>query len=664
MERNENIEKFEQSLIRRFPNRRTHIDYVSDVRQFAAVCEKEWRDVTLQDIDAFVDGQRRLGLKPATINRRVAALKTFFDFLAEETHEMGWPNPVRFKRHASKRGKHLPRDIGDEEVERLYASIRSLRDRAWFALMLRGGLRVGEVAGLNLDDLLHQADGERPAKVRVKGKGDKERVVSLTADAYAILESWLHERPEGAEKEAVFLNEKGRRLKPNGIEFLLAGYAEKVGLKLTPHQLRHTYARQLIEAGMPVTSLSQLMGHSQITTTQIYTAGADPSLSRAYQEAMNHLESLAPRPAAAPPNPEPPTAGSCAIQEVSPEPLPPDWEAWGEPLPEEIRQASLTYLQHLWHTWPVKHRRAYTQNLMRELKGLWDWFLVRHPMKKAGELNLKDLQAYQTDQVGKKLAPGTVNRRLDFVLGLLRYLADGEEPVDHSVFRIRYLRRGASLPRHLSEAESQRLESFLRQRLDSLDLKIRLENACTWVMLHSGLRSGECTDLRFQDLDLSGQRLIVRQGKGQRDRLVYLSPITCRAIQNYLQASPRRPTDPLWLRPDGKPMSQTWLSAHISVIGKEAKIDPLYPHRLRHTCATRLLNAGMDITRIQKLLGHERISTTMIYARVQDITVENDYRQAMRLIEEMQMPLSITPLAAENWPNNDVKVQATLDDSV
>ena len=78
----------------------------------------------------------------------------------------------------------------------------------------------------------------------------------------------------------------------NGIEWLLKRYGQAAGLHLTPHQLRHTFARQLTDAGMPITSLGKLMGHSQISTTQIYTAGADPKLAQAYQEAMSRVEEV------------------------------------------------------------------------------------------------------------------------------------------------------------------------------------------------------------------------------------------------------------------------------------------------------------------------------------------------------------------------------------
>ncbi len=671
MDQSESLTKFEQYLRRRFPERRTPKDYLSDIRQFTAVCPKAWRDVSMHDIDTFVDQQRTRGLKTTTINRRVAALKTFFDFLAEETGDLSWPNPVHFKRHAGKRPRSLPRDLHDEDLLRVWAGIVSARDRAWFALMVRGGLRVGEVVGLKISDLLDPPAGERPARLRVCGKGGKERIVLLARDAYALLQAWLAERPP-TPQPYVFLNERGQPLSANGLEWLLHGYGKQVDLDLTPHQLRHTYARQLTEAGMPVTSLGKLLGHSQIATTQIYTSGADPEMSQAYQTAMRRLETPAPRwppgpastPAMAEPVPGPVDPLMPGATSAPPEPKLPDWETWALHLSEPIRQASLDYVKRRLHTWPAKRRRARALNLLSELRRLWDWFLAQRDFSRPGELGLKDLWAYQVDQEAKHYAAGTINRRLDFVVGILRELAEQGEPVDNSVFRLRYLPRPESLPSHLSEAESQRLEAFLHQRLDTSNLGLRLENAYLYVLLHSGLRASECADLHFQDLDLPGQRLIVRQGKGQRDRLVYLSEISCQAIQLYLQGTPRHGEDPVWLQKNGRPISPEWLRVHVAKVGQAAGIEHLYPLRLRHTCATRLLNAGMDITRIQKYLGHEEITTTMIYARVQDATVEADYRQALSRIEQRTMPFSDKPIPVVGWSTQDGKVQVLLDNSV
>ncbi len=669
MDRNESLVKFEAYLQRRFPGRRTSIDYVSDLRQFMAVCPKAWRDVTMHDIDAFVDQQRMSGLQATTVNRRVAALKTFFDFVAEESDDLNWPNPVHFKRHAGKRPRALPRDLRDEDLERVWEAIVSARDRAWFALMVRAGLRVGEVITLAVNDVLRPAEGDQPARIRVCGKGRKERMVLLTADAYAVLEAWLHARPT-TDDPHVFLNERGKPLSANGVQWLLHQYGQQVELNLTPHQLRHTFARQLTEAGMPITSLGKLLGHAQITTTQIYTAGADPALAQAYQTAMRHLVEPSPLPPTPPPVAAPnmtrvaaPAASSSPAESAETNTPPvPTWDTWATHLPTAFRQASLAYVQRHWPMWAAPRRMRRAQSALNDLGHVWDWFLARRPLAQPGELNLKDLSAYQTDQLAQGYAAGTINRRLDYVLGILRDRADHDEPVDNSVFRLHALPRPASLPRHLTEEDSQRLEVFLRARLTSEAPTIRLENACLFILLHSGLRKGECVDLRFQDLDVAGKRLIVRQGKGQRDRLVYLSDVACQAIHLYLQGAGRRPADPMWLYPDGQPMTDSWLKNHVAAIGRAVGIEPLYPHRLRHTCATRLLNAGMDITAIQKLLGHEQISTTMIYARVQDATVETDYRLALNRIERQQMPLSSRPITVDNWPTQVVKVP--LDNSV
>ena len=167
------LTQFAQYLERRSPGRRTHIDYVSDVRQFAAGCSKPWREVTLHDIDAFVDQQHQAGLGAATVKRRVAALRVFFDFLAEESGDLAWPNPVRFKRHAGKQAHTLPRDLKDADIEQVWAAIRSSRDQAWFALMLHAGFRVGEVVGLTTQDVLTPPQAGQPARLRVLVKAAK-----------------------------------------------------------------------------------------------------------------------------------------------------------------------------------------------------------------------------------------------------------------------------------------------------------------------------------------------------------------------------------------------------------------------------------------------------------------------------------------------------------
>jgi site-specific recombinase XerD len=285
-----------------------------------------------------------------------------------------------------------------------------------------------------------------------------------------------------------------------------------------------------------------------------------------------------------------------------------------------------------------------------EFRRFWTWQQARRPITDLADLQLADLQTYQAERLAEGLAPATIDRSLDYVLALLHERAEQGQPVDSRIFRLPALPRPDSLPRSLSDEESQRIETYVQNRLPSPNPLIRLENACFFVLAHTGVRASECVDLQFQDLDVAGGRLTVRQGKGQRDRVVYLSDTACQAIRRYLGDAQRDPTDPVWTRPTGQPITYDWLYAHVTALGQAAQVPEVSPHRLRHTLATRLLNAGMDITRIQKLLGHEQISTTMIYARVHDATVELDYRQAMNKIERQQTPLSTAPIPMADWP--------------
>lgn len=646
MNESERLEQFAQYLERRAPGRRTAILYVSDVRQFAAVISKPWHEITMQDIDRFVDQQRQAKLSAATVKRRVAALKVFFDFLAEESGDLSWANPVRFKRHAGKQPRRLPRDLTDDQVAQVWAVIGSVRDRAWFALLWRGGLRVGELVGLRLDDLLAAPTDSQPARVRVLGKGQKERLVLLSADAYAVLAAWLGQRP-ASDVRHVFLNDRGQPLTVSGIEWLLHQYGQQAGVTLTPHQLRHTFARQVTEAGMPITSLSKLLGHAQITTTQIYTAGADPQLAQAYQQAMSHVAPTTPLPESAPPQPSC-TPVDTSIAPPAPPPLP-EWTIWGTHLPSDVRTASLDFVRSRLAHWKPQRQRHRSLQVLGELRRFWDWLATHRPGYSLAQVQLRDLHTYRSERMASGCAARTADVTLSYVVAVLRDQADRGQAVDASVFRLRPLPRPATLPRHLSESERQQLELTMRQRLASATPTQHLEYACFFVLAHSGLRASECVDLQFQDCDLPGRRLLIRQGKGLRDRIVYLSDTACVAIQHYLAGWARLPSAPLFTHPNGQPISYPWLWATITRLGDAAGVSGVTPHRLRHTLATHLLNVGMDVTQIQKLLGHQHLDTTMIYARVSDTTLEAQFRRVMAEIECQQPPLSNTPVAVD-WP--------------
>ncbi len=389
MDNDEALHRFRSYVQRRSPDRRTAVDYVSDVRLFQRACSKCWHAVTVNDIDAFVDQMRQAGRKSSTIRRRVIALKVYFDFLTEEEGRLDQANPVSLRRHAGRAGRRLPRGLSDAEVQRLLAVVSSKRDRALVVLMLRAGLRVSEAVSLDMGAIWLPVAAQVPARLRVLGKGRKERIVYLSPAATAILVDWLVMRPD-CETSMVFVNEHRRPLSVAGVEWLLKRYGKEVGIDLTPHRLRHTCARQLLESRMPIESLASLLGHAQISTTQIYLEGADTGLRESFMQAMERVESAAPVPEG--------RVGTGYEQGVTdhawrdarrgaePEsPSLPDGQGWATDLPELIRRACLEYVQRHSLGWRPSQRRIQAQNLLGAFASFWRWVLVRHPLPQVAD---------------------------------------------------------------------------------------------------------------------------------------------------------------------------------------------------------------------------------------------------------------------------------------
>jgi integrase len=159
-------------------------------------------------------------------------------------------------------------------------------------------------------------------------------------------------------------------------------------------------------------------------------------------------------------------------------------------------------------------------------------------------------------------------------------------------------------------------------------------------MVHSGLRLGEVEELCLEELDIStslnaglaGRTLTVRDGKGRQDRTIYLADTAVQALQAYLAVRGMGTSDHVFLYRN-RAVSKDLLYRRIRAAGRRVGVE-VSPHRCRHTCGTQLLNAGCPVTSIQKFLGHKRLNSTMIYARVHDQTVAADYYAAMTRIEK------------------------------
>jgi site-specific recombinase XerD len=181
------IERFLNWVRRRNPEARTWRDYQYDLKQFVEVVgDGPPASITFHDVDRFIIGQAERGFKPATINRRLAALAAFFTFLSDDDPTL--VSPVLPHRHWLREPQRLPRPVPSDDVQKFFAVIHDGRDRAMFVLMLRCGLRIAEVANLKLNDLY--LDEDRP-RVVAHGKGSKDRAVRFasrpTPSAHCVL---------------------------------------------------------------------------------------------------------------------------------------------------------------------------------------------------------------------------------------------------------------------------------------------------------------------------------------------------------------------------------------------------------------------------------------------------------------------------------------------
>jgi site-specific recombinase XerD len=192
-------------------------------------------EVSVRDVDRFVDQQVEQGLCPTTINCRLATLRTFFEFLAAEEPDKPYPNPVIWRRHRVKQGEPLPRDLPDSAVGQLFAAIDDDRDCAMFGLMVGAGLRVGEVAAL-LTSRPGSAHVSRPDGSPTSARKRAQRARRLAHPNSVRDGVYLVQKRPNSTHAHLFLNQHGRPLSVAGIQYRLKQHAESAGIRVTCHQ--------------------------------------------------------------------------------------------------------------------------------------------------------------------------------------------------------------------------------------------------------------------------------------------------------------------------------------------------------------------------------------------------------------------------------------------
>ena len=247
--------------------------------------KREIEKIERVDLEAFIEHEQDRGLRISTVRTRLACIIAFLHFLMEQEVI---PGSVLKRGIKLKLPDVLPRAINPTDVKKLLSVIEDIRDRALFLLLLRTGIRIGEALGLRLNDLdikgrkVHLFEGE---------KNSMGRVVYLSDDALFALKLWLRRRNKN--QEFIFYGKSDGHLCYSTGRYLFVKYLNKAGLEqksYTVHCLRHTFASELLNAGMRLECLQQLLGHQDIEVTRRYARLTDTTREEEYFRAMAVIE--------------------------------------------------------------------------------------------------------------------------------------------------------------------------------------------------------------------------------------------------------------------------------------------------------------------------------------------------------------------------------------
>lgn len=261
-------------------------------RQLSAVAQdlylEDWSSIMPADIKRSMKTAREAGLQPRSIALRLSALRTFCQYLIE--HQQLSTDPVDGIQ-APKQGKPLPKQLSVDEMQHLLSrsgsdeedAAMACRDQAMFELMYGCGLRLNELTSLSL------ADYQRDGTLRVTGKGNKQRVLPIGRQAQHALNDWLKVRRDYASEyeSAIFVSKRKTRISNRQVANRLKHMAEQqaVGQNVNPHKLRHSFATHVLESSGDLRAVQELLGHANLSTTQVYTHLDFQHLAKVYDSA-------------------------------------------------------------------------------------------------------------------------------------------------------------------------------------------------------------------------------------------------------------------------------------------------------------------------------------------------------------------------------------------
>jgi len=302
-------------------------------------------------------------------------------------------------------------------------------------------------------------------------------------------------------------------------------------------------------------------------------------------------------------------------------------------LPSWLQQAFRRYLSSRISRWQPHQARLHAHNRFATLCRIARWLVQHRHWSVLDQLQRADLKAYVEACQQRGLKPQSIGAELKVFGSFWRDLLAQERVTNGAILLVKAPQSTSDpLPRYLTPTEFQRLEQVVLVDTAADTPQDRFNRAWFYLLAHAGLRRGELLNLRLSDCDLTGQRLRIQAGKGDRDRVLPMSQRLVAVLTNYLTVREPATTDHLLIQ-RGKPVGRFLIAYRLNQLGQKANIKGLSPHRLRHTLATLLVNQGMPIISLQKFLGHQDINKTLIYARVYDQTVGQQFATAMARIE-------------------------------
>lgn len=253
----------------------TLINYKKDIEDFSKLPfvkeYQKWSDISEIDIRQFVSYLHRNGRSPRTISRKLSSLRTFYNYLIRESITSHNPaNDIS----PPKSGKKLPNTLDVDQTVRLIEiedkDILSIRDKAIMELFYSCGLRVSELVSLDLNHV-----DLRSKETRVTGKGNKTRIVHIGSKAVEAINKWIKVRDNlcNIDEEALFVSQKGKRISVRTVQQRVKDWAKEQGISCNvhPHMLRHSFASHMLESSGDLRAVQEMLGHADISTTQIYT---------------------------------------------------------------------------------------------------------------------------------------------------------------------------------------------------------------------------------------------------------------------------------------------------------------------------------------------------------------------------------------------------------